>query len=180
MKQSEATKLLLTKPKYRVIIRLLLAGYTVAEISRKTGYGKAPIYQAMRKPVFKEALKEIEESLFQESDRVIRVAHMEAASSLLKSVRRLGRLATHSKNPNVVFGAVDRLYKITETSMGRIVDGIIPGQEQGLVPANPVTGTNVQGDLMVFQDAETREAAKQFLTTVRDKNGVYVAKGGDA
>ena len=148
---------LLRKPHRRVIIRLLLHGYTPTEVAQKMGCTTSALYLLMKKDHFKEALSEMETEIFSESDRYLKIAHRDASIQMIKAVKRLTKFMG-SKSPLVAMEAIDRLTKLTEVSMTRTKG------EGELLPVSGYTQNN-----FLLGNPAAVEAAQKLLEATRGK-----------
>jgi len=154
---SESRHWLLRRPHRRLVVRLLLQGYTPGEVAKKMGSSPGAVYALMRRDEFKESMTLMEAEVFAESDRYLQVAHRRAAIAMVKSVKALSRLLRHG-TPAMQLQAIDRLAKITEGSMNRL---------RGVQVPPPATGYT-QNNVFVDNPAAL-EAAQKFLEATRAK-----------
>ena len=159
---TNAQKWLLKRPQYRLVIRLMLSGLSIAEIARKTKIPLGTLYRLRRRPEFELAVRELEDELFSESDRMLRHTHHQAACQLRKAVKKLGKLIDDD-DPNVVFEAVDRLVELSNMKerVGRLQDS-----ECGMASGE----TNL---VEVFEEnPEVRRAAMEYVSAIRQVQDV--------
>lgn len=162
---------ILRDARMRLVIRLILSGWTISDIAKRTNCSAVSLYTLRTKEAFKSALMKFEQERFQESDGVLQAAHLAAARALRISVARLSRLA-RSKRPEVAFRAIDTLIRLTGTNQDRILAAKKGQASEAVDPTSPVTLNLTQ---LFANKPEALGAAKNFLSAVQSANGEYKA-----
>lgn len=156
--------------RYRMIARLMLAGIPARAIAKKTNFSSRYICTLKRKEAFQNVLREVESELFAECDQELKAAHKYAAKHLLRAVNTLGQMLK-SEDPDTVFGAVDRLAKIT----GSYVDSSSKKDSD-----DGDAGVNIQQLVAVFEKSQNPAGAmRQAMQLTQGPDGSYTADGSN-